>query len=130
MNIGVIAHNSKKSLMENFCLAYKRILSRHELYATGITGRRIEEVTKLKVHKFLPGSMGGDKQFTEMIQRNSMDMVIFFYNPLIEDPRQADIDRITRCCDTYNIPIATNIATAESMILGLDHGDLEWRNII
>ena len=73
MNIGVIAHNSKKNLMENFCLAYKRILSKHELYATGITGRRIEEVTKLKVHKFLPGSMGGDRQFTEMIERNSMD---------------------------------------------------------
>lgn len=116
--------------MENFCLAYKRILSKHELYATGITGRRIEEVTKLKVHKFLPGSVGGDKQFTEMIERNSMDMVIFFYNPIIQDPRQADIERITRCCDKYNIPIATNIATAESLILGLDHGDLEWRSII
>ena len=130
MNIGVIAHNSKKSLMENFCLAYKPILGRHNLYATGITGRRVEEVTKLKVHKFLPGSLGGDKQFTEMIERNSMDMVIFFYNPLEEDPRQADIDQITRCCDRYNVPIATNIATAESLILGLDHGDLEWGEFV
>ena len=64
MNIGFIAHNSKKKLMENFCLAYKRILSKHELYATGGTGRKIEEVTNLRVHKFLPGSVGGDKQFT------------------------------------------------------------------
>ena len=54
MNIGFIAHNSKKTLMENFCLAYKYILSKHHLYATGITGRRIEEVTNLKVYKFLP----------------------------------------------------------------------------
>ncbi len=130
MNIGFIAHNSKKNLMENFCLAYKRILSRHQLYATGITGRRIEEVTNLKVHKFLPGSMGGDRQFTEMIERNDMDMVIFFYNPVLHDPRQADIDLITRSCDKYNIPIATNIATAESLILGLAHGDLDWRNIV
>ena len=129
MKIGFIAHNSKKSLMENFCLAYKRILSKHELYATGGTGRRIE-VTNLRVHKFLPGAVGGDKQFTEMIERNDMDMVIFFYNPLLHDPRQADIDSITRCCDKYNIPIATNIATAESLLLGLSNGDLDWRNIV
>lgn len=116
--------------MENFCLAYKRILSKHELYATGGTGRRIEEVTNLRVHKFLPGTVGGDKQFTEMIERNDMDMVIFFYNPLLQDPRQADIDSITRCCDKYNIPIATNIATAESLLLGLANGDLDWRNIV
>ena len=130
MKIGFIAHNSKKSLMENFCLAYKRILSKHELYATGGTGRIIEEVTNLRVHKFLPGAVGGDKQFTEMIERNDMDMVIFFYNPLLQDPRQADIDSITRCCDKYNIPIATNIATAESLLLGLANGDLDWRNIV
>ena len=130
MKIGFIAHNSKKSLMENFCLAYKRILSKHDLYATGGTGRKIEEVTNLKVHKFLPGAVGGDKQFTEMIERNDMDMVIFFYNTLLQDPRQADIDSITRCCDKYNIPIATNIATAESLLLGLANGDLDWRSIV
>ena len=73
MNIGFIAHNSKKTLIENFCLAYKYILSKHTLYATGITGRKIEEVTNLKVYKFLPGSVGGDKQFMNMIERNCMD---------------------------------------------------------
>ena len=105
MNIGIIAHNSKKSLIEDFCIAYKGILMKHEVYATGTTGRRIEEVTNLHVHKFLPGSVGGDKQFTEMIERGDMDMVIFL----------------------YNIPIATNIGTAESLILGLARGDLDWR---
>lgn len=127
MNIGFIAHNSKKTLMENFCLAYKYILSKHSLYATGITGRRIEEVTNLKVYKFLPGSVGGDKQFMDMIERNCMDMVIFFYNPLETSPNTADISAISRCCDQYNIPIATNIATAESLILGLSRGDMDWR---
>ena len=94
MNVGLIAHNEKKNLIEDFCLAYKRILEKHQLYATGITGRRIEEVTNLKVHKFLPGSIGGDKQFQETICRNGLDVVIFFYNPVMTDPREPDIDRI------------------------------------
>lgn len=130
MNVGLIAHNEKKNLIEDFCLAYKRILEKHQLYATGITGRRIEEVTNLKVHKFLPGSIGGDNQFQETICRNGLDVVIFFYNPVMTDPREPDIDRISKCCDQYNIPIATNIATAESLILGLANGDLEWREQI
>ena len=81
MNIGIISHNNKKELIENFCIAYKKILSKHTLYATGVTGRRIEEATNLKVNKFLPGSVGGDRQFMEMIEDNRMDVVIFFYNP-------------------------------------------------
>lgn len=127
MNIGFIAHNSKKSLIEDFCIAYKGILAKHQVYATGTTGRRIEEVTNLRVHKFLAGSVGGDKQFMDMISRGDMDMVIFFYNPTMIDPKEPDVFEITRCCDQYNIPVATNIATAESLILGLDRGDLDWR---
>lgn len=128
MNIGFIAHNSRKNLIENFCLAYKYILAKHELYATEMTGRRIEEATNLKVHKFLSGSVGGEKQFIDMIERDYMDLVIFFYNPLQNSPNEADIFAITRTCDRYNVPIATNIATAESMVLGLTNGDLDWRN--
>ena len=127
MNIGFIAHNSKKSLIEDFCIAYKGILAKHQVYATGTTGRRIEEVTNLHVHKFLAGSVGGDKQVMEMIARGDMDLVIFFYNPSMIDPKEPDVFEITRCCDQYNIPVATNIATAESLILGLDRGDLDWR---
>lgn len=127
MKIGLIAHNTKKSLMEDFCLAYKRIFAKHELFATGITGRRIEDVTNLKVYKFLPGSVGGGKQFTEMIERDDLDLVIFFYNAVDNSPNEPDIYNISRACDSYNIPIATNIATAESLVLGLDRGDLDWR---
>lgn len=127
MNIGFIAHNSRKNLIENFCLAYKYILAKHELYATEMTGRRIEEATNLKVHKFLSGSVGGEEQFIDMIERDYMDLVIFFYNPIVNSPNEANIYAITRSCDKYNIPIATNIATAESMVLGLANGDLDWR---
>lgn len=127
MNVGLIAHNAKKDLIENFCLAYKRILEKHELYATGNTGRRIEEGANLRVHKFLPGSMGGDRQFVEMIERNDMDMVIFFYDAIHNDPKEPNIEMITKACDVYNIPVASNIATAESLIIGLQSGDLEWR---
>ena len=126
MNIGLIAHNAKKNLIEDFCVAYKRILEKHELYATGITGRRIEEATNLHVHKFLAGSVGGDKQFVEMIERNGLDMVIFFYSPLFTNSREPNIEMISKACDIYNIPIATNIATAESLVIGLQKGDLEW----
>jgi len=127
MNIGIIAHNSKKSLIEDFCIAYRGILAKHEVYATGTTGRRIEEVTNLHVHKFLAGSVGGDKQFTEMIERGDMDLVILFYNPVMISSKEPDILDITKRCDQYTIPVATNIATAECLILSLSRGDLDWR---
>ena len=130
MNIGIIAHNSKKSLIEDFCIAYKGILAKHEIYATGTTGRRIEEVTNLHVHKYLAGSVGGDKQFTAMIERNAMDLVILFHNPNMTNAMEPNVYEIASCCDRYNIPVATNIATAESLILGLERGDLEWREQI
>ncbi len=127
MNIGFIASGTRKDLIENFCVAYKYILAKHELYATEMTGRRIEQATNLKVHKFLSGTVGGEKQFIDMIQRNSMDLVIFFYNPMMSSPNEPDIVEVTRECDRYSIPIATNIATAESMVMGLENGDLDWR---
>ena len=64
MNIGLVAHDSKKKLMQNFCIAYRGVLSRHSLYATGTTGRLIEEVTNLNVYKYLPGHLGGAQQLT------------------------------------------------------------------
>ena len=115
------------AVAEDFCIAYKNILAKHEVYATGTTGRRIEEATSLHVHKFLAGSIGGDKQFMEMVERQDLDMVILFYNPVMIDPKEPDITSIVRRCDQYNIPVATNIATAELLILGLARGDLDWR---
>ena len=127
MNIGLIAHDSKKKLMQNFCIAYRGILNKNQLFATGTTGQLIEEVTNLSVHKFLAGSIGGDKQFMEMVERQDLDMVILFYNPVMIDPKEPDIMSIVKRCDQYNIPVASNIATAELLILGLARGDLDWR---
>lgn len=128
MNICLTAHNSKKVLLENFCIAYKGILKKHHLVATGMTGSRIEKAAGLSVDKFLPGEMGGNKQMQNEIVSNDLDMVIYFHSAEVTDYRESsDLTEVARLCDMYNIPLATNIATAESLILCLDRGDLEWR---
>ena len=129
MNLGLMAHDSKKELMQNFCIAYKGILSRHSLYATGNTGMMIEDVTNLSIHKLLPGQLGGGRQMGIQIECNEMDAVIFFRDPSLTQNDDADYDRINRLCDLSNIPVATNIATAEILILAIDRGDLSWRDL-
>lgn len=129
MNVGLIAHDSKKKLMQNFCIAYRGILSKHELYATGTTGLLIEEVTNLRIHKFLPGETGGARQLASQIEQGNLDMMIFLRDPLHVKAQEPEVNSIVRLCDSYNIPIATNLATAELLIKALERGDLEWRNI-
>ena len=129
MNVGLIAHDSKKKLMQNFCIAYRGILSKHELYATGTTGILVEEVTNLKLHKFLPGETGGARQLASQIEQGNLDMVIFLRDPLHVKEHEPEVSHIVRLCDIYDIPIATNLATAELLIHALERGDLEWRNI-
>ena len=129
MNVGLIAHDSKKKLMQNFCIAYRGILSKHELYATGTTGLLIEEVTNLRIHKFLPGETGGARQLASQIEQGNLDMVIFLRDPLHVKAQEPEVNSIVRLCDSYNIPIATNLATSELLIKALERGDLEWRNI-
>ena len=119
MNIALIAHDAKKKLMQNFCIAYRGILSKNDLYATGTTGRLIEEVTNLNVHKFLAGHLGGEQ----------MDLVIFLRDPLTSKNHEPDVNNVVRLCDMHNIPLATNLATAELLIKSLDRGDLEWREM-
>lgn len=130
MNIGLIAHDAKKVLMQNFCIAYRGILSKHELYATGTTGRLIEEVTNLTIHKYLAGHLGGEQQLASQIENNEIDMVIFLRDPLSVKPHEPDVYNVIHLCDTYNIPCATNLATAELLVKALDRGDLEWRNAV
>ena len=129
MNVGLVAHDSKKKLMQNFCIAYRGILNKHNLFATGTTGRLIEDVANLSIHKFLAGHLGGMQQMAAMIEHNEMDLVIFLrdpHNPKVHEP---DVNDIVKLCDTYNIPLATNLATAELLIKALDHGDMEWREM-
>jgi len=129
MNIGLIAHNSKKKLMQNFCIAYRAILSKHTLYATGTTGRLIEEVTNLNIHKYLAGHLGGEQQLGAQVEHNEIDLVIFLRDPAAQNNHEPDVNNIFRLCDMHNIPLATNLATAELLIKSLDRGDLEWREI-
>ena len=129
MKVGLLAHDSKKKLMQNFCIAYRGILTRHDLYATGTTGTLIEEVTNLKIHKFLPGETGGVRQLTSQIEQGNLDMIIFLREPSPEYDGEPDLSSVIRLCDMYNIPIATNLATAELLIHALERGELEWRNV-
>ena len=129
MKVGLLAHDSKKKLMQNFCIAYRGILTRHELYATGTTGTLIEEVTNLKIHKFLPGETGGVRQLTSQIEQGNLDMIIFLIDPSPEYDGEPDLSSVIRLCDMYNIPIATNLATAELLIHALERGELEWRDV-
>ena len=129
MKVGLLAHDSKKKLMQNFCIAYRGILTRHELYATGTTGTLIEEVTNLKIHKFLPGETGGVRQLTSQIEQGNLDMIIFLRDPSPEYDGEPDLSSVIRLCDMYNIPIATNLATAELLIHALERGEVEWRNV-
>ena len=128
MNIGLIAHDAKKKLMQNFCIAYYSILSKHDLYATGTTGRLIEEATNLNVHKFLAGHLGGERQLAAQIENNQIDLVIFLQDPVDPKSHEPDMFKAMKLCDTHNIPLATNVATAELLIKALDRGDMEWRN--
>ena len=128
MNIGFIADDSKKKLMQNFCIAYRGILNKHSLYATGTTGRLIEEATTLTVNKFLEGSLCGAQQFSSQIENNSMDLVFYFRDPNEVSPTNTRrVQTVLHLCDIYSIPLATNLATAELLIRSLDSGDLEWR---
>ena len=128
MTIGLIAHDAKKKLMQNFCIAYRGILSKHTLYATGTTGRLIEEVANLNIHKYLAGHLGGTQQMAAQIEHTQL--VIFLRDPLTPKTHEPDVNDVVRLCDTYNIPLATNLATAELLIKALDRGDMEWREVV
>ncbi len=127
MNIAIIAHDKKKELMVQFCIAYCGILSRHNLCATGTTGKLVSEATGLNIQKYLSGAQGGDEQISARISCNEIDLLLYFRDPITPQPNEANLLRL---CDVHNIPVATNIATAEALIHSLEHGDLDWRNIV
>lgn len=129
MNIALLAHDRKKELMIQFCIAYSGILGKHNLCATNTTGRLVAEATGLPVTLHLSCEHGGAQQIGARISYNEIDMVLFFSDPQAHN-LDSDQDLIIRLCDQYNIPVATNLATAEMLILGLSRGDLDWRDAI
>ena len=130
MKIAIIAHDAKKELMVQFCIAYCGILSHHTLLATGSTGKIISEATGLEIIKFMSGSHGGEQQIAARIGCDEIDMLLLFRDPMGSRPDEPDENALLRLCDIHQIPVATNIATAEVLIHGLERGDLDWRNIV
>ena len=131
MNIAFLAHDKKKELMVQFCTAYKSILSKHNLYATASTGRLIAEHTELPVTMLLSHKQGGHQQINARIAYNEIDLVLLFSDPNTIDAWDDEqmMDTI-RHCDKQNVPIATNLASAEMLIMGLQRGDLDWREML
>ena len=113
MRIALIAHDTRKELMAQFCTAYVRILSEND--ATG-----------LPVRTLYPGGRGGAEQIAAMIGCGEVDMLLFFRDPVGAKPGEPNDMMLLRLCDMHTIPVATNIATAEVLIHGLERGDLAW----
>ena len=127
MNIALIAHDKKKEEMVNFAIAYREVLSKHTLCATGTTGKLVSDATGLAVRRYLSGPVGGDQQIGARIANNRLDLVIFMRDPLTAQPHEPDVNALLRLCDVHNIPLATNVASAECLIRALANGDLDWR---
>lgn len=129
MKLALIAHDKKKDDLIQFVIAYQPILAQHTLYATGTTGQRIMDETDLSIKRFRSGPLGGDQQIGAMIAQDEMDMIIFFRDPLTAQPHEPDVSALMRLCDVYNVPLATNMGTAEVLLKGLEEGFVDWRLI-
>ena len=130
MEIALIADDNKKELMAQFCIAYCGILSRHHICATHITGKYITDATGLEIETYLAGSAGGSEQIASRISFNEIDLVFYFRSAdPSKDVYEADIN-LLRLCDVHNIPVATNIATAEALVTALDAGTFNWRELV
>ena len=130
MNIAFLAHDKKKELMVQFCTAYKSVLSKHNLFATATTGRLIADHTGLPITLLLSHKQGGHQQINARIAYNEIDLVLLFTDPNNTDPWDDNqmIETI-RHCDKHNVPIATNLGSADMFIMGLQRGDLDWREM-
>ena len=131
MNIAFLAHDKKKELMVQFCTAYKSILSKHTLFAPAPTGRLIADNTGLSITMLLSHKQGGHQQINARIAYNEIDLVLLFTDPNSNDSYDdANMIETIRHCDKHNVPIATNLASAEMFIMGLQRGDLDWREML
>ena len=129
MKIAIIAHDAKKELMVQFCIAYCGILSKHNLCATGTTGKLVSEATGLTIQKYLSGSQGGGQQIGARISCGEIDVLLFFRDPINPKSNEPNDINLLRLCDVHNVPVATNIATAEALVMALEQGALDWREI-
>ena len=130
MDIALIAEDNKKELMAQFCIAYSGILSHHRLFGTLSTGRYVSEASGLEIETFLSGSMGGIEQIASKLSYNEIDLV-FYFRSTDSEREESETERdLIRLCDVHNIPLATNIATAEALVMALEAGSFSWREFI
>ena len=129
MKIALIAHEKKKELMVQFCIAYAGILKNHSLWAASALGTLVSENSGLSVNRLIGGSGGAEEQIASRISCEEIDVLLFFRDPLTPTTRSAEDAGLLRLCDVHNVPVATNIATAEVIIMALDRGDLDWIEI-
>jgi len=130
MKVAFVAHDQKKEEMINFTIAYQHLFQAHELFATGTTGKLIMDNTSLEIFRFKSGPLGGDQQLGALIAQNSLDLLVFFRDPLVAQAHEPDISALLRLCDVYGIPVATNMATAELLVRALERGDFNWRDVV
>ena len=130
MEIALIAHDTKKELMTQFCIAYCGILSKHNICATATTGKYVADATGLSITRLLAGEQGGEQQIASRISYNEIDVLLYFRSTSPDFGRSEVEYNLMRLCDVHNVPVATNIATAEVLVCALDRGDLDWREIV
>lgn len=130
MEIAIIAHDLRKELMAQFCIAYCGILSKHNICATAATAKYISEATGLEIEKMMAGEQGGEQQIASRVSYNEIDVLLYFRDTRPNSKHLAVENELLRACDLNNIPVATNIATAETIITALDRGDLDWREFV
>ena len=116
MMIALIAHDNKKAAIVNWALKNKETLAKYDLCGTGTTAKLISEATDLNVKRYLSGPLGGDQQIGAKVAEKKIDMVIFFWDPLESQPHDPDVKALLRIAVVYDIPIATNKATADYVI--------------
>lgn len=126
MNIGLIADDARKIQMQNLCIAYKHILKHQTLYSTYVTGNLIEQSSNLAINKLHAGSVGGEQQMAVMIESGMIDMVIFLKDPEVVSSSNTIVNTVIPLCNKYEIPLATNMATAEVLIRGIGYGLYGW----
>jgi methylglyoxal synthase len=114
--IALIAHDHKKDDLIDFSRRHRATLAQHELVATGTTGRRIHEATGLPVQCVNSGPLGGDAQIAARVCEGLVEAVIFLVDPLYAHPHEPDVQGLLRICNLSNVPLATNLATAEMII--------------
>ena len=122
MKIALIAHDKKKDAMIDLTTRYRDVLAPHELYATGTTGTLVMGETGLKITRMKSGPLGGDQQIGSMIAEGRLDLVLFLRDPLTAQPHEPDVSALLRLCDVQNIPLATNVKSAEIMLDRLAQG--------